>query len=149
MAETIMRDLLRKKFPHMFQPGLPDPVLTGSAGLSALPGAQASPEAVAVMQKRGLCLKGHQSRPLTERLLRNADLVLTMTAAHRHAILQRWPEFANKIHLMSDQGDDVSDPFGGSSSVYAACADQLNRFLSLWVDRIDESWFPKWTGELS
>ncbi len=149
MAEAILKDLLRKKFPALFQAGLPEPALVGSAGLSAYPGGQASPEAMGVMHKRGLSLQEHQSRPVTERLLRHADLVLTMTNAHYRAIVDRWPEFAGKTFLLSDNGQDTADPFGGNSSVYSACAEQIEKYLVQWVERIDESWFPNWIGQLS
>ncbi len=149
MAEAILRELLKKKFPKLYRPGQPEPTLTGSAGLSAYPGGHASPEAMAVMNKRGLNLQEHQSRPVTERLLRHADLVLTMTAAHRRAIIDRWPEFASKTNLLSGDGQDTADPFGGNSSVYSACAEQIESYLVQWVQRIDESWFPNWIGQLS
>lgn len=144
MAETILRDLLRQRFPKLFAKGKPEPAVTTSAGLSAFPGGNASSEAAAVMHKRGLSLKDHQSRPVTERLLKGADLILTMTASHRNAIVQRWPDLAPKTHLLCIDGHDVSDPFGGSVSVYADCAEQIELFLSQWLDRIDESWFPIW-----
>ena len=115
-----------------------------SAGLSAFPGGPASAEAIAVMQQRGLSLVHHQSRAVSDRLIAQADLVLTMTKSHRNAIVQRWPELASKTHLLSDNNGDVSDPFGGTESVYAACAVQIEQYLRGWVDQIEEEWFPVW-----
>ncbi len=115
MAETLLRHELSNRFKSLFSPGQPPPVVAVSAGLSAYPGGSASPEAVTVMQSRGLSLKDHQSRPLTQRLLKQADLVLTMTSSHRQAILGRWPEAAQKTYLLSKNGRDVADPYGGPS----------------------------------
>ncbi len=96
------------------------------------------------MGSRGLKLQSHQSKPVTERSLRQADLVLTMTGSHRAAIVDRFPEIADKVHLLSGGGGDVSDPFGGSESVYSACADQIEGYLDRWVEQLDEEWFPQW-----
>ena len=144
MAETLLRHELSRRFQSLFAPGHPPPVVAVSAGLSAYPGGAASPEAVTVMQSRGLNLKDHQSRPLTQRLLKQADLVLTMTASHRQAILGRWPEASQKTYLLSKNGRDVADPYGGSVPIYAACADEIESFIKHWVQWIDESWLPRW-----
>jgi protein-tyrosine-phosphatase/tRNA A37 threonylcarbamoyladenosine synthetase subunit TsaC/SUA5/YrdC len=144
MAEALLRSMLMKRFAHLFGEGLPAPAVAVSAGLSAFPGGAASPEAISVMKQRGLSLVHHQSRALSERLLMQADLVLTMTNSHRQAIVQKWPELASKTHLMSNSKSDVSDPFGGPETVYAACADQIENYLQSWVDQIEESWFPVW-----
>ncbi len=144
MAETLLRHEMSLRFKSLFAPGQPPPVVAVSAGLSAYPGGAASPEAVTVMQARGLSLKDHQSRPLTQRLIKNADLVLTMTASHRQAILGRWPEASQKTYLLSKNGRDVADPYGGPVPVYAACADEIESFVKHWVQWIDESWLPRW-----
>ncbi len=146
MAETLLRAQLGERFDHLFDAKKPPPAVALSAGLSAYPGGAASPEAVTVMSNRGLNLKDHQSRPLTQRLLRQADLILTMTASHRHAIIQRWPEAAAKTYLLSKNGRDVADPYGGPLPAYAACADEIEGFLKHWVNWIDESWLPNWNA---
>ncbi len=144
MAEAILRKLISERFVNQFADGQPAPAVAVSAGLSAFPGGPASPEAVAVMKQRGLSLVHHQSRAVSDRLIAHADLVLTMTRSHRNAIIQRWPELAAKTHLLSDSSGDVSDPFGGPESVYAACAVQIEEYLRGWVDQIQEEWFPIW-----
>jgi protein-tyrosine-phosphatase/tRNA A37 threonylcarbamoyladenosine synthetase subunit TsaC/SUA5/YrdC len=147
MAETLLRAQLGERFKDrkdLFGPGLPPPVVAISAGLSAYPGGAASPEAISAMHSRGLSLKDHQSRPVTQRLLKQADLILTMTASHRHAIVQRWPEAAAKTFMLSNNGQDVADPFGGPAQVYAASAEEIERLLKPWVSWVDESWLPHW-----
>lgn len=148
MAEVILKDLITKRFPEWMDPQRPAAFVT-SAGLSAFPGGPASHEAQIVMKQRGLDLRRHQSMPVTERSLRHADIVLTMTNSHRSAILEQAPELSHKIRLLSGSTDDVSDPFGGSESVYAACADQITEYLASWVEDLEESWFPNWQPQLS
>ncbi len=144
MAEALLRNMLSKRFANLFCEGQPAPAVAVSAGLSAFPGGSASAEAIAVMKQRGLSLVHHQSRAVSDRLLMQADLILTMTRSHRNAIVQRWPELAPRTHLLSNNNGDVSDPFGGSESVYSACADQIEKYLQSWVEQIEESWFPQW-----
>lgn len=144
MAEALLRSMLMKRFTHLFAEGLPAPAVAVSAGLSAFPGGAASAEAISVMKQRGLSLVHHQSRAVSDRLLAQADLVLTMTNSHRQAIVQKWPELASKTHLLSSGYGDLSDPFGGTEAIYAACADQIEDYLQRWVDQIEESWFPSW-----
>ncbi len=147
MAEVLLRDMLCRRFPERFQ-NPHAPALIMSAGLSAFPGGPASTEAINVMKKRGLNLQAHQSHSITERALRHADLVLAMTNSHRMAILERMPELESKVYLLSGENSDVSDPFGGPESAYAACAVQLEEYLEIWLSRIEESWFPKWRFEV-
>lgn len=144
MAEAILRKLMSERFASHFAEGKPVPAVAVSAGLSAFPGGPASAEAINVMKQKGLSLVHHQSRAVSDRLIMQADLVLTMTKSHRNTIVQRWPELSSKTHLLSNNHGDVSDPFGGPESVYAACAAQMEQYLRGWVDQIEEDWFPVW-----
>lgn len=117
---------------------LPDRgVVIESAGLSAVPGGMPSPEAVEVLIRRGIDLSRHQSQPVTEQLIRHADLALAMTRAHRAAILDRWPDAAARTFLVRHDRGDVSDPIGGPLEVYGRCAEQLDAELTLWAGEIE------------
>jgi protein-tyrosine phosphatase len=96
--------------------------------------------------QRGLSLQEHQSHSVTAHSLQQADLILTMTRAHRAGIVELMPEVAGKVHLVSGGSSDVSDPFGGSEAVYSACAEQIDRFLDQWLERLDDSVFPVWNS---
>ncbi|MCR9295939.1 MAG: Sua5/YciO/YrdC/YwlC family protein [bacterium] len=146
MAEVMLKSLLAESFPQHCGPGA-NKVHVASAGLSAFPGGPASAEAQSVMERRQLSLRNHQSRALTEQALRYADLVLTMTRSHRAAIVDQLPSIASKVHVLSGSLDDVSDPFGGTETIYDACANQIEGYLRNWVHRMDDSWFPVWRSE--
>ena len=97
---------------------------------------------------RGLDLSGHQSQPVTERLINYADLILTMTHSHRDAIVQHIPSARNRTHLLCRDESDVSDPIGGSAELYEQCAEQIDRELAAWLDVLDlDSLVPKSTDE--
>jgi protein-tyrosine phosphatase len=106
-------------------------------------GGQASAEAVETMLARGLDLAKHESQPLSERLVRFADLILTMTRSHRDAILAQWPSVAARTHFVGRDGSDVSDPIGGPPELYGRCADQIDEYLAEWVAEIDTDSIPQ------
>jgi protein-tyrosine phosphatase len=89
------------------------------------------------MRARGLDLSNHESRPVSDSLVRFADLILTMTLGHRDAILDRWPEAADTIQLVCRDGRDVGDPIGGDVAEYERCAAQIEQHLPHWVGQLD------------
>jgi protein-tyrosine phosphatase len=95
------------------------------------------------MERRSLDLSQHESRPLTDVLVRFADLILAMTPSHRGAIVAQWPEAAAKTFLVRHDGQDIADPIGGSEQLYALCAEQLDAQMPSWVDRLDLESLPR------
>jgi len=112
-------------------------VLVASAGIAAAPGCGPSAEAVAVMKEKSICLANHASQPLSEKLVRHADVILTMTGAHRQAILRRWPDAAARTQTVQPDASDVSDPIGGPISVYRECAEQIETALRARVEEME------------
>lgn len=136
MAEALMRRRFADKL------GCPPEDLENrglmilSAGISAMAGGKASPEAVNVMTERGLDLASHESQPLGERLVRFADLMLTMTRGHREAILAQWPNAAGRTQVLCRDKSDVADPIGGPIEAYRRCADQIDQEIIAWLDEL-------------
>ena len=112
-------------------------VMVTSAGIAATPGGRPSPEAVEIMAEAGLVLDGHVAQPLSERLARYADVIFTMTNGHRQAILNHWPDLADRIDVLGTDNRDISDPIGGSLEVYRDCAKQIESHLKSRVDDMD------------
>lgn len=137
MAEVLMRQLVAEKLGCTTEELDQQGVLIASAGIAAAPGSGPSQEAVTVMQDRDLNLANHVSQPLTEKLVRHADVILTMTNGHRQAILRRWPEAASRTHTLRPDSGDISDPIGGPISVYRECAQQIEEALRTRVDELD------------
>ena len=115
--------------------------IVDSAGLSALPGQSASGDALAVSGDFGLDLSLHQSKPLSEKLLVEADLVLVMTRNHKQALLAGMPQHAGKVHTLKefvDDSGDVADPFGGGLEEYRQAAQELERLIARLVEKMKE-----------
>jgi protein-tyrosine phosphatase len=104
-------------------------VIVASAGVAAVPGCAASIEAVEILQEQGLDLSKHESQPLTDKLIRHADMILTMTNGHKHAILRRWPEASSRTHTLRMDGRDINDPIGGPKELYREAANQVEQAL--------------------
>jgi protein-tyrosine phosphatase len=137
MAEALLRAHAAEKLGC-----LPDDVerrgvIIASAGIAAMTGGRPTPEAIAVMADRGLDLSGHESQPVTERLVRQADYILAMTRSHREAIAVQWPNAAERTRVLCRNGSDISDPIGGSKELYAQCADQIDEQLRQYVAEWD------------
>jgi protein-tyrosine phosphatase len=126
MAELLMRSSLAKllncKLDELESRG----VVVISAGIAAAPGCPPSSEAVQVMREYGLDLAPHEAQPLTEQLVRHADLILTMTQSHLQSIVERWPQAAERTRMLLPEGCDVSDPIGQTVGAYRHCAEQIS-----------------------
>lgn len=139
LAKKKLADKLGCKIDELDDRG----VIIASAGIAAMTGGRSSSEAVQVMKQRGLDLTSHESQPLTHRLARHADLILTMTRGHRAAIVAQWPEMSSRVALLCHDGSDVSDPIGGPVELYSRCADQIDAQLDNWLERFDLDCFPE------
>ena len=110
-----------------------------SAGLAAWPGQSASPEAVLVMEQRGLSLADHSAMPIDPAQIAASRIVLTMTRAHKEALLRIFPAAQDKIFTLAEYSGgqvDVADPIGGTLQAYHSCADQLTQLIDRAWDKI-------------
>lgn len=136
MATFLARDIQKKKFPqseHLFD----------SAGLMAVDGIPASPQAIAVLGEWGVDLSPHKTKRFLPQMADKADLILTMTKAHRQWILDRLPEAQGKVYTLAafaGLGDrDIRDPFGGSRESYAAAREDLAAILEEVLKKLDDT----------
>jgi len=129
MAEAIFRQLVAERLGCAPDALDGHGVVVSSAGLAAWSGAKASAGALEAMAEIGADLSAHESQPVTETLVRQADVIWTMTAAHRAALLAQFPEAGGRVALLSPDRRDVSDPIGGPVSTYRACAEQIRGHL--------------------
>lgn len=129
MAEKLLQKLVAERL-NIKLDELDDRGITiTSAGVAAILGGRASTESIEVMKKAGLDLSEHETHPVTEQLVRHADVIYTMTQSHRQAILSHWPNVSSRTQLLCRDGSNVVDPIGGTVEQYQACADQLQREL--------------------
>jgi protein-tyrosine phosphatase len=133
MAEGLARrEIERRGWRH---------VRVGSAGVAADAGAPASPEALAVMARRGLDIAAHAAARLTREQVEWADLVLAMGHSHLRVIAALGGE--HKMALLGEfaaaepgAGVAVPDPFGGDEARYDETAAVLADLVSRALDRL-------------
>jgi protein-tyrosine phosphatase len=138
MAEAMFRDRLAQRLECPPEKLEERGYVIMSAGIAAMMGSRASPEAVSVLNEKQLDLRKHESQPLTDSLVRSADLIIAMTRSHRHAILAEWPEAAGRVKLLCRSGGDVADPIGGPTEAYRRCAEQISGELERWLEELPE-----------
>lgn len=137
MAEAIFRKLLAERLSCADDELMDRGFAVLSAGLSAVVGAQASPEAVSCLEGEGIDLRNHESQPATERLLVQADHIVTMTRSHLQCILGEFPELAPRTRLLSTDRQDVPDPYGGTLKEYEDCKAVIKRHIMALLDELD------------
>ncbi|MBN1589994.1 MAG: threonylcarbamoyl-AMP synthase [Pirellulales bacterium] len=125
MAEQLARNLLAKRLDCSPEELEDRGVIVRSAGVAAGMGGKASSEAIQVMAEAKLDLTGHETHPLTDPLVRHADVIYTMTRSHRETIVAQWPDAGDRTHVLCRDGSDIVDPIGGSKEHYARCARQI------------------------
>lgn len=115
-------------------------IVVQSAGLHASRGMRATREGQDVirnMASHGIDmgdLSRHISQPATADLLRRADLIYTMTAAHSAEVAELYP-WAERKTFELDPDADIADPIGSSGSVYERVA---KRMMDLLQKRLSE-----------
>lgn len=129
MAESLCKRLLARKLDCNIQELPARGFLVLSAGMAAMMGEQASPGAMEAAAELGADLGRHASRPLTPRLVAQADDLIVMTHGHAQTIGQLYPNSAPALRLLSPNGEDVVDPFSGDLDCYRACAASIQSHL--------------------
>lgn len=142
MAEGIMKYLL-KKSEHSDKK-----IKVMSAGISVFQKEKANPKSIQVMEGMGINIDGHSTQALSQELVEQADLILTMTKSHRQQILDTQPGAEAKVFTLlefiqekkKNSEIDIHDPFGLPEENYRKTAEQLLSAL--------EKGFPKIINEL-
>jgi protein-tyrosine phosphatase len=131
--------LLRKALAQDRGSGWPE-IEVWSAGLGALPGKPVSSEALKVMKSHGIDLSRHRARALEERLVQEADLILTMTGSQSGRLKDLYPRKSSAIftlHEFAGRGSsDVVDPYGAGVEVYMRTAEQIKELIEEVVKRL-------------
>jgi len=116
-----------------------------SAGVAALPGEPASDGSLRAAARHGLDLASHRSAQLSEELVRQADLILTMSPRHLIRV-KAFPEGEEKSTLLTtfaegrdrdgESGAGVRDPFGGGDDLYEGTFLQLRELVERSLKRL-------------
>ncbi len=132
MAEGLLRHKLALA-------GLSDEFVVASAGVWTEDGFPATDHAVQALAEQGIDISAHRSRNVTEDMVAQSALVLTMTRNHAEAVRLSFPAHAGKVYLLGEMGGpacDVNDPVGRPLAVYQTTAKELDRLIESGYERI-------------
>lgn len=133
MAMALFSDLVKKNHAK------PNEWRIESAGCWAYPGMPATGSANAAMHELGLSLDEHRSQPVSERLLKDFKLVLCMEWNHKATLSRNYPDFADRIFLLSEMTEtdqEVDDPVGMPVQGYKNTVGVISRYLNEGYQKI-------------
>jgi protein-tyrosine phosphatase len=143
MAAALCKKILARRFNcHVLD--LPEKgFIVQSAGLTAMIGNEAAPEAVEAAKAREADFVDHRTQPVTQDLLERADQVVVMTRLHLLSLEEWFPAVGPTPQLLCIDGEDLSDPIGCAQQVYHECARKieanLEHLVARWIDQ-DRMW---------
>ena len=126
MAEAIARDWIEGETSDLD----PNATFVASAGLFAAEGSPVSAETLQSLEKLNIEHRG-ASKQVTPEMIRNATLVLCMTAEHRASAihLAGGTEDLNHKIVLLDKDGDIADPIGMSQETYDLLARQMMQLM--------------------
>jgi len=135
MAERLFRQIAKKENLE---------IDTDSAGTAAMPHYTIFGDLQLVMEENGIDYRGHIPTLVSKDVLENTDLVLVMTKGHKEEINSRFPEYIEKVYMLSEYaGDgekDIADPIGMGADAYRKAFGEIKYYLEKIVEKIkDES----------
>src|SRR5262249_48725084 len=101
LAEALCKKLLAERLGCSVGVRPRGGFLVLAAGLAAMMGGGAAAEAIEVAQELGADLSDHVSRPLTAKLLSQADYIIAMTRSHIATLLSQYPQLGLRPRLLS------------------------------------------------
>lgn len=128
--------LLRRELERA---GVRRPVEVSSAGIGARAGDPMSAHARAVLAEEYGLPTEHSAMVLDRVQIAAADLILTMTAGHRQAVLELDPDATDRVHVLQEyvgSGGDIADPYGRGREEYRAAAAALQQAVAALVTRL-------------
>jgi glycine hydroxymethyltransferase len=114
-----------------------------SAGVSTYPGQPPSAHAVEVLEELGVDISQHRSKPLSEKVIDEADWIVAMTRSHLDSIIYLFPRAAEKVYLLREfepgaTSLDVADPIGMGLEAYRSAREIIRNGLPGLMQFIDQ-----------
>lgn len=108
-----------------------------SAGLSALVGQPADPLSCLLMTERGLDISAHRARQVTQNLLFDADLILTMTRDQQEQVQANYPSSRGRVYRLGEwTGIDIVDPFQRPRVVFEQVMVLIEQSMDEWYEHL-------------
>jgi len=114
-----------------------------SAGIYAMPNAEMSVHAQQVLNDANMTHQ-HLATQLSITEVEWADLILTMTTAHKDTIIANYPNAENKVFTLKEYTSEgslgnVVDPYGGYKAIYEETFAELNALIEQLVKILEKN----------
>jgi protein-tyrosine-phosphatase len=110
-----------------------------SAGVWDMGEQQVASNTQLVLKERGIELNNHTSRTVTGTMLSEFNLVLVMEDIHKEVLKLAFPEYTDRIFMLSEMvGEifDIVDPIGGALADFEETALEMERILTEGFEKI-------------
>lgn len=120
-----------------------DNVEVRSAGIYAMPNAEMSAHAQQVVNEANMTQQ-HLATQLSLTEMEWADLILTMTTAHKDTIIANYPNAERKVFTLKEytgagSTGNVGDPYGGSIAIYKETFAEITELVERLVKKFEEN----------
>ncbi|MFA6317058.1 MAG: L-threonylcarbamoyladenylate synthase [Elusimicrobiota bacterium] len=133
------RSVMGEKLLEHLASGLKPGFAARSCGVAAERYFEVPAQVRAVLEPIGVKPFEHVPQMVTRELLNWADFAFAMTDEHLEEVLDRYPEFTGKVHVLGRYTDlphpNIEDPIGQSEAVYAACRDKLRKAIETFLKK--------------
>lgn len=129
MAEYLFKKMLKK-----------DEVTVVSAGTSVISPIPIPSVMLEILAKEGIDISSHRAKQLTQEMVDEASLILSMESHHKKELLGRYLRLNDKVFLLKEfigEGEiGIADPFGGDKEVYESSFLQIKDALVKLKEKI-------------
>ncbi len=111
--------------------------VVNSAGLRALAGHPPDPLACQLMQDNNIDISNYTACQLNKDMIRKADLILVMEAAHKAIIEVHEPSARGKVFRLGEWSDfDIVDPYQQGLAAFVTAFNLIEQGVSDWVKKL-------------
>ena len=132
MAEKIFQQLIKNTSFNGIE--------VDSAGTAAMPYYAIVGDLKAVMDEKGVNYAGHIPQMIDEGVMKSSDVILVMTNSHSEEIIYKYPEYKDKVFLLSEYAEgvekNIDDPIGMGKEAYRKSFSEIKMYLEKIVEKL-------------
>jgi len=119
------------------------PYEAASGGVAALIDEDIAPNARIALEEVGIYAQTHHARQVSEKMLKEADLVLTMEPRHVATLRSHFGDLAGKLYTLREyvtgapDQEGIPDPYGHTMPAYRASLRQLLECIERLIRRLE------------
>ncbi len=133
------RSLMAEKLLEKLSADAKKPWAARSCGIAAERFFTVPAPVMKVLASHGVPEFEHVAQLVGRDLLGWADVALALTEEHRDAILDLYPEFTDKVHVLRQHvglpDPNIEDPIGQKEEVYEACCAKIRESIEALIKK--------------